>query len=169
MSGSATAHTYHRELGPVQWGIMGVSVVEAVVISLVLHRWPILAWSHLAMSLIGIAYAVWYMVSLSRNPHEVDDEVLRLRYRHRFDIELPRHAIARVRRVSHNDVKRTFSVREGVLRIAIGRMTNVRVEFAVPAELDLPGLPAGDIEAIEFFADDPGSLIRELTAQPVSA
>ena len=162
-----SVHTYHRQLGPVQWGIMGVSVVEAVVISLVLHRWPILAWSHLSISVIGLAYAVWYMLSLSRNPHEVDDETLRLRYRHCLDIELPRWAIKAVRRTCHNDVKPMLSVRERVLRIAIGRMANVRVEFAVPAELDLPKLPAGEIDAIEFFADDPAALVRALAAQPV--
>ncbi|KJK45430.1 hypothetical protein UK23_26310 [Lentzea aerocolonigenes] len=64
--------------------------------------------------------------------------------------------------MTSRSLHKTRSVVDGTLVLEISNSTNVRVQLNEPQEVDLGRRGAHHITKIEFWADDPGGMVRAL-------
>ncbi|MFE2040450.1 hypothetical protein ACFXAZ_05845 [Streptomyces sp. NPDC059477] len=147
-----------RGLGAVMFGFGFVCVVETIVMSLLLSRWPTV---HLVVLVVDV-YTVFFVVGLYAaavvRPHVLEPGAVRIRYAGHVDLPIPLELIAGVRR----ELLLTHGKAEGVLNVDVAGQTSVTVELAEPVtHLTFLGR-ALPVRTVRVNADDPTAFVRAL-------
>jgi len=75
-----TKFPYHEGIAPMMWVLFVLSLLELVVVHLfVTLNWPVIGWTLTTISALGTIWLVWWILSMKRLPHELQDGVLILR------------------------------------------------------------------------------------------
>ncbi len=159
----ASGFSYHRPVLTILWIFIILSAVEIPIIDLIVHRWPPVRITFLALGIWGLTWMLGFLFGYLMRPHTVGPEGIRVREGLETDILLSWDDIASVARerrvdepkspkVTEADGARTLSLRmqdETVIRIQLGRPTLVR----------LPGrAPKGGeqlVDDVRIWVDDP--------------
>ena len=153
---------YSAQVRPFLWVFIVVTPLEVLLVELIVP-WFWLRAVLLVFGVLGAALLGWQIWMLHKFQHSVDAEHLWLRYAREFEYRIPLAAIESVTqgttsRLSH----RTRSVVDGTLVLEISGSTNVSLRLNEPQEVDLGRRGAHAVTKIEFWADDPGGMVRAL-------
>lgn len=155
----AYAAPYTGPQTAMMYGLLFVAVVETVMLALLIP-WPLVHQIVLFLDVYTVVQILGLHAGCVTRPHVVSaDGSLRIRYSSSYDVRIPAAAIASVRiERPYTDTKET-----GVLGIAVGGQTTVKVELARPVAYLRPlGARAG-ARAVRFHADDPRALVATVT------
>ncbi|SDG30642.1 hypothetical protein SAMN05216553_10728 [Lentzea fradiae] len=153
---------YSAQVRPFLWVFLVVTPLEIFLVDLLVPWF----WLRAALLVLGALSGVllaWQLWMLHRFKHAVDDEHLWLRYGREFEYRVPLAAVGTVREgTTSRPRNRTRSVEDGTLVLSISYSTNVVVELTEPLEADLGRRGAHEVTRIEFWADNPGEVVRAL-------
>ncbi|QIQ05039.1 hypothetical protein HA039_24645 [Streptomyces liangshanensis] len=148
------------------YGLLFVSVVETVVLTVLLTPWPLVHRIMLVLDVYTVLAVLALHAGCVTRPHVAGaDGSLRIRYGALFDLLIARERIASVR------VERRYPsggliqcADEGVLDLVVGSQTSVRVELTEPVTFVRPLGRTGRARVIRFHADQAEELVRVLRA-----
>ncbi|MGW3205387.1 hypothetical protein [Streptomyces sp. NPDC001135] len=150
---------YMRGQGATMWGLAFVCVVETIGVSAMLRDMPTAHDVLLVLDVYTVLFVVGLHAACVVRPHVLTGEALRVRYGVHVDLRIPLGAITAV----HRETRMTHRPANGVLDLAIGSQTSVRLELAEPVtHRSLLGRPR-QVNTVRLHADDPGTLVRALT------
>jgi hypothetical protein len=143
-------------------------IITAIGIALVAFALDI-PWLLITLIVLGVLNAVvcvGALYVLSRQPHTVTNDELRLRQLGFFDWRIPTAdlAAAEVTDRTHKG-QRSVEVIGDALVIQSLTRTNVSVPFHEPQLVDLGKSGPRQVERVEFWADDPERAVREINAR----
>ncbi|GHH51304.1 hypothetical protein [Lentzea cavernae] len=143
-------------------------IITAVGIALVAFGLDI-PWLLITLIVLGVLNAVvcvGALYVLTKQPHTVSDDELRLRQLGFFDWRLPTADLgaAQVAERSHKG-QRSVEVIGDALVIQSLTKTNVTVPFHEPQLVNLGKTGVQRVERVEFWADDPERAVREINAR----
>lgn len=153
---------YSAQVRPFLWVFIVVTPLEVLLVEMIVPwfwlRAVLLAFGVLSALLMG-----WQLRMLHKFKHSVDDEHLWLRYAREFEYRIPLAAVESVTQgTTSRSLHRTRSVVDGTLVLEVSGSTNVSLRLNEPQEIDLGRRGAHDVTKIEFWADDPGDVVRAL-------
>ncbi len=153
---------YGAQVRPFLWVFIVVTPLEVLLVEL-LVAW---FWLRAVLFAFGVLSALllgWQLWMLHRFKHSVDGEHLWLRYAREFEYGIPLAAVGTVRQgLTSRSLHRTRSVVDGTLVLEVSGSTNVLVLLSEPREVDLGRRGAHEVTRIEFWADNPGEVVRAL-------
>ncbi|MCP2248243.1 hypothetical protein LX86_007021 [Lentzea aerocolonigenes] len=153
---------YSAQLRPFLWVFLVLTPVEILLVDLLIP-WFWLRAVLLAFGLLSAGLLAWLLWMLHRFKHEIDDDYLWLRYAREFEYRIPLAAIGTVTQgMTSRSLNKTRSVVDGTLVLEISNSTNVRVDLTEPQEVDLGRRGVHEVTKIEFWADNPGEMVRAL-------
>lgn len=143
-------------------------IITAVGIALVAFGLDI-PWLLITLIVLGVLNAVvcvGALYVLTKQPHTVSADELRLRQLGFFDWRIPTADLgaAQVAERGHKG-QRSVEVIGDALVIQSLTKTNVSVPFREPQLVDLGKTGAKRVESVEFWADDPERAVREINAR----
>ncbi|MEU1278938.1 hypothetical protein [Streptomyces sp. NPDC005805] len=157
----AYAGAYTGPQTAMMWGLIFVSVVEAVALA-VLIPWPLVHRIVLVVDVYGVLIAVAMHAACVVRPHVVEpDGSLRLRWGALVDVRVPVDAVARVRVERRYPDGKLVTLREdGSVELVVGGQTTVAVDLARPVPFVRPlGARAVAEGTIRFHTDDPAAFV----------
>ncbi|MEV4970026.1 hypothetical protein [Streptomyces scopuliridis] len=149
------------------YGLLFVAVVETVALA-VLIPWPVVHRIVLVLDVYTVLMVLALHAGCVTRPHVVGaDGSLRIRYGSLFDLSVEAARIASV----HVDRRYPASggligfdpADDGVLDLAVGGQTTVRVELTAPVTFVRPLGRRGRARVVRFHADSPAELVKALT------
>lgn len=163
----AVVARYDRQLRPLIWGIVIASLIEAVALTLLLHRWPVIAWIHVAVCVLGLGFTWWSLRGYRNNPHTLRDNTLHLRYGRRIDVPVPLDAIAAATATLRDAGTKTIGFTENTdgsadLTIGVAGVANATLRLERPIEVTIGKHGTRAVGRIHFRADDPNPLLRAI-------
>lgn len=151
---------YHKSLRPVVWCIFALSIVEIVVVHLAISiDW--IKWTIFAFSVYGIIALFGFYRSLFRNPHQVDDGHVKLKYGNRLVADLSIDSIHGFGRCSPGSGG-SVRVMDKDMRIPVLSQVNTWIEMSDPVIVKDLFLGDHAITRLEFFVDDRDAFLRIL-------
>ncbi|MFD5566575.1 hypothetical protein [Streptomyces cadmiisoli] len=127
-TGRGRAFGYARGQGAVMFGFAFVCVVETVVMSVLLHRWPAVHQVVLVLDVYTVVIVVGLHAASVVRPHVLEPGALRIRYAAHVDLRIPLERIATVRR----ELRTAHEKADGVLDVIVTGQTTVTLELAEP-------------------------------------
>ncbi|GGN15418.1 hypothetical protein GCM10011609_65030 [Lentzea pudingi] len=153
---------YSAQVRPFLWVFVVLTPLEVLLVELIVP-WFWLRAVLLVFGVLGAVLLGWQIWMLQKFKHSVDDEHLWLRYAREFEYGIPLAAIESVTQgTTSRSLHRTRSVVDGTLVLEISGSTNVSLRLNEPQEVDLGRRGAHDVTKVEFWADDPGGVVRAL-------
>lgn len=155
------------------YGILFVSVVETVALTVLLTPWPLVHRIMLVLDLYAVLTVLALHAGCVTRPHVAcADGSLRIRYGVLFDLLVTRDRIASVRverRYPSGGLIQFAPAADegeggGVLDLVVGSETSVRVELTEPVTFVRPLGRTGRARVIRFHADEADELVRALRA-----
>ncbi|MYV55162.1 hypothetical protein GT042_22175 [Streptomyces sp. SID3212] len=155
------------------YGLLFVSVVETVVLTVLLTPWPLVHRIMLVLDVYTVLAVLALHAGCVTRPHVAGaDGSLRIRYGALFDLLIAGEQIASVRverrYPSGGLVQFTPSEGQGddgsVLDLVVGSQTSVRVELTEPVTFVRPLGRTGRAQVVRFHADEAEELVRVLRA-----
>ncbi|REE97852.1 hypothetical protein [Thermomonospora umbrina] len=168
----ATAHSYSGAQTSTMLMFLFAMVVELVGLEIILRAIDAPAGLRAVVFVID-AYSILIVLAIVAacitRPHVVTEDEIRLRYGAFFDLRVPRHLIADVRRVRNYDEKGMVRVTDDHLAIAVASQTNVVIELTEPVTATRPLGRRVKVSTIRFYTDDPSAALTALrrTRSPV--
>ncbi|WP_326612425.1 hypothetical protein OIE62_13825 [Streptomyces scopuliridis] len=149
------------------YGLLFVAVVETVALA-VLIPWPVVHLMVLVLDVYTVLMVLALHAGCVTRPHVVGaDGSLRIRYGSLFDLSVDAARIASVRvdrRYPQSGGLIGFDpADDGVLDLAVGGQTTVRVELTAPVAFVRPLGRRGRARVVRFHADGPAELVKALT------
>ncbi|RYJ28936.1 putative integral membrane protein [Streptomyces sp. L-9-10] len=148
------------------YGLLFVAVVETVALA-VLIPWPVVHRIALVLDVYAVVMVLGLHAGCVTRPHVVGaDGSLKIRYGSLFDLSVEAERIASVhvdRRYPQSGGLIEFDPADGgVLDLAVGGQTTVRVELTAPVTFVRPLGRRGRARVVRFHADGPAELVRAL-------
>jgi len=159
----ARAFPYARQVTPIIWAFIFVSLVELPVVHLLLP-WDSVRLVVLVLSVWGLLWMVGLLASMKVYPHLIDDAGLRVRSGARVDIRIPWEAVASVsgrrRSVATGENVHLEHGDDGATVASVPMMKQTRVDVVLRSPTAI-GLPAGprELTALRLYADDAGAFV----------
>ncbi|MEV5598317.1 hypothetical protein [Streptomyces sp. NPDC052496] len=149
---------YARAQAPMLYGFMFVCVVEAVGVSVLLAKNPVVHWIMLVLDVYTVLMVAGFQAAAVTRPHVVGPRGLRIRAGARMDVRIPLERIASVRydlRFPKTETAgRESQERDGVLELPVGAQTCVTVELTEPVTaVKLLGQRV-EVRTVRFHADE---------------
>jgi hypothetical protein len=160
------ALSYAKEQAPLVLVLLFVLVVETVAVELMMAASEVPAGLRtvvLAADLYGLVFGLALGAACTTRPHVVTASEVRIRYGSYFDVRIPRELIASVR-VRRDYPRGAVTVEDDRLTVAVSAQTNMVVELTRPISVTRPLGRRVQVTTIRFFADDPGTALKHLTA-----
>jgi hypothetical protein len=126
-------------------------------------------WLLITLIVLGVLNTVvcaGALYVLTKQPHTISDDELRLRQLGFFDWRIPTADLgsAQIAERTHKG-QRSVEVIGDALVIQSLTRTNVSVPFHEPQLVDLGKTGVRPVERVEFWADDPEQAVREINAR----
>ena len=161
---------YHAPILTVLIIFIVLSAVEIPILDLIVHRWPVVRISMLALGIWGLTWMIGLLCAMLMRPHTVGPEGIRVREGLELDIPLSWDAIASVELARRIDEQKAPRITEddGVpaLAVRIADETNILLTLEGPTRVTLPGIgPKGgahSVERVRLWTDDPRGFLREV-------
>lgn len=153
------AFGYARGQSAIMFGFMFVCVVETVVMSVLLYRWPTV---HHVVLFIDVYSGVFFILGMHAasvvRPHVLEPGVLRIRYAAHVDVRIPLGRIAAVRR----ELRTAHDKADGELNVAVGGQTTVTLELAEPVTHVTFLGRRREVSLVRLYADETDALVKAL-------
>ncbi|HWM09916.1 MAG TPA: hypothetical protein VNO82_11245 [Solirubrobacteraceae bacterium] len=163
MGPRAQAFSYSRQIAPILWAFIFVSLIELPVVHLLIP-WDGVRLVVLIVSVWGLLWMVGMLASMKVFLHLLDEHGLRIRYGWGVDIRVPREAIETVRaKRGSARTKQTVGVEGTVADVAVMNQTRVEVVLREPTTIALPDGPR-ELTALHFYADDARAVVEAARA-----
>ncbi|MEU9338928.1 hypothetical protein AB0D49_38265 [Streptomyces sp. NPDC048290] len=154
-----------RGLGPMMFGFGFVAVVETVVLSVLLARWPTVHLVVLVLDVYTVLFVAGLYAAAVVRPHVLEPDAVRLRYAGHVELRVPLERIARVRR----ELLLTHTRADGELNIGVAGQTTVTVELTEPVEYVTFLGRRRPVRTVRVNADEPAAFVRALVAAGAGA
>lgn len=152
---------YAREVVPLLWAFLAVSLVELPVVH-VLLPWETVRLVVLVVSVWGLLWTAGLLASMKVFPHLQSADGMRLRYGATVDVEVPWSAVQDVRggRGSYpGSTVQTVEDEDGTTAVvAVMRQTKVDIRFLEPTTIALPDGPV-EVVRLRVYADRPHDFV----------
>ena len=157
-----TGHAYFGAMRTNYLIFIGVSAIEIPALHFLIP-WPTARAILVLLGIWGFVWCLGMLASMTRHPHLVTADALRLRYGATVDVPIPWDRIAGLTThlgfASEGRVVQLLGESDArTLQLAIANQTNLSVRLREPIEI---ALPAGrfTIASATFYADHPADLI----------
>nr|WP_221379532.1 hypothetical protein [Actinoplanes polyasparticus] len=153
---------------PILGVFLGLSVVEIPVLDLIIKH--VIPWgpARLIMLVISVWSLLWmlgFLGGLTRNPHLVVAEGLRIRMGPGIDITVPWADVASVsKRYRSLPSSKAVQHEDGALHIVVGSQTSIDVRLRRPLTFELPRGSSEPVDEVRLYADDSDGLVRSARA-----
>ena len=152
----ARAFSYDRQLTPLLWAFIFVSLIELPVVHLLLP-WETIRLIVLVVSVWGLLWMVGLLAGMKVFQHLVDETGLRVRYGTTVDIRIPWEAVASVgarrRRVDTDKAHVEHGDDGAIANVPVMKQLRVDVVLKRPTPLELPGGTEA-ITEVRLYVDD---------------
>ncbi|MFD7278445.1 hypothetical protein ACFV80_15705 [Streptomyces sp. NPDC059862] len=153
------AFGYARGQRAVLFGFAYVCVVETVVMSVLLHRWPAVHRVVLFLDVYTVLIVIGLHAASVVRPHVLEPGALRIRKAAHLDLRIPLDRIAAVRR----ELRTAHRKADGELDVEIGGQTTVTLELAEPLTHTTFLGRRHEVPVVRVYAEDAGTLVAEIT------
>ncbi|MBZ9642965.1 hypothetical protein, partial [Streptomyces sp. PSKA30] len=153
------AFGYARGQRAVLFGFAYVCVVETVVMSVLLHRWPAVHRVVLFLDVYTVLIVIGLHAASVVRPHVLEPGALRIRKAAHLDLRIPLDRIAAVRR----ELRTAHKKADGELDVEIGGQTTVTLELAEPLTHTTFLGRRREVRVVRVYAEDAGTLVAEIT------
>lgn len=152
----ATAFTGHRNVTPLLWTVVGLSVGEIGLVHLLLRRWSeTAAFAATALSVAVMIYLVAIARSLPRAPTLITPQGLRLRAGVLIDESMPWDAVSTVVACATTSTAKD----PHVFKVAMLSTPNVRIVLKSPRTLSHILKGPREAREIALYLDDPAGFV----------
>ncbi|MBV7698493.1 hypothetical protein [Streptomyces sp. TRM70350] len=153
------AFGYARGQSAILFGFTFVCVVETVVMSVLLYRWPTVHHVVLFLDVYTVFFVIGLHAASVVRPHVLEPGALRIRKAAHLDLRIPLERIAAVRR----ELRMSHEKADGVLDVEVGGQTTVTLELAEPVtHVTLLGRRR-DVSLVRVYADEADALVQAVT------
>ncbi|MFI9610494.1 hypothetical protein ACIHCM_02085 [Streptomyces sp. NPDC052023] len=140
-------------------GFAFVCVVETVVMSVLLSRWPAVHHVVLVLDVYTVLFVIGLHAASVVRPHVLEPGALRVRKAAHLDLRIPLERIAAVRR----ELRLTHEKADGVLDVEIGGQTTVTLELAEPITYTTFLGRRREVSLVRVYTDGADDLVGALT------
>lgn len=157
--GGGRAFGYASGQSALLMGFTFVCVVETVVMSVLLSRWPAVHHVVLVLDVYTVLFVIGLHAASVVRPHVLEPGALRVRKAAHLDLRIPLEGIAAVRR----ELRLTHEKADGVLDVEIGGQTTVTLELAEPVTYTTFLGRRREVSLVRLYTDEADALVRAVT------
>ncbi|MGW1542657.1 hypothetical protein ACWCPM_20880 [Streptomyces sp. NPDC002309] len=157
--GGGRAFGYASGQSALLMGFTFVCVVETVVMSVLLARWPAVHHVVLVLDVYTVLFVIGLHAASVVRPHVLEPGALRVRKAAHLDLRIPLERIAAVRR----ELRLTHEKADGVLDVEIGGQTTVTLELAEPVTYTTFLGRRREVRLVRLYTDEADALVRAVT------
>ncbi|SDL78427.1 hypothetical protein SAMN04488074_113153 [Lentzea albidocapillata subsp. violacea] len=156
---------YGKRMKPRYVRFLIITVVGVALVAFALDI-PWLLITLIVLGVLNTVVCVGSLYVLTKQPHTISDDELRLRQLGFFDWSIPTADLgsAQIAERTHKG-QRSVEVIGDALVIQSLTRTNVSVPFHEPQLVDLGKTGVQRVERVEFWADEPEKAVREINAR----
>ncbi|SMD12901.1 hypothetical protein [Lentzea albidocapillata] len=156
---------YGKRMKPRYVRFLIITVVGVALVAFALDI-PWLLITLIVLGVLNTVVCVGALYVLTKQPHTISDDELRLRQLGFFDWSIPTADLgsAQITERTHKG-QRSVEVIGDALVIQSLTRTNVSVPFHEPQLVDLGKTGVQRVERVEFWADEPEKAVREINAR----